>query len=168
MQPAAPPAAPGEAIRSGACLRHNHPFPEPVTVVWSSAPGLAVPVSNYLYADAYRVTPPPGIKHGPQLWRGVTVRSAVQHSTRRPPVGWPEGYTTFRPDGRIEFTGPGHTPWAATVPIWSAGPTAAPDDWGSPCVRCGAFEGEHCSWCAPWLWRNDGTSCVHGSFTPAG
>ncbi|MGW6842159.1 hypothetical protein [Streptomyces sp. NPDC054958] len=147
---------------------YHHPFTGPVTVNYYSPEYVTAPVTRYQYADAYRVTPPEGTPSGAQTWRGTTVRAAVGCSVKRPPIGWPHGHAEFHPDGAISFTGPGLFPWSPQVQVWRAEPVAVPASWGPPCALCGAFEDEHCSWCAPWLYRRGGSSCVYGSFAPAG
>ncbi|WP_327258212.1 hypothetical protein [Streptomyces sp. NBC_01244] len=149
-------------------MTHQQPTtaPSPVTGHYYSSAEVAAGIRRFLYAEAYMVTPPPGTASGRQTWRGTTMRAAVASSMRKPPVGWPHGQVEFHPGGIIRFTGPPPMPWDPSE-TWHAEPVAAPASWGPNCARCGAFEAEHCSWCAPWLHRPDGTSCVHGTFTPA-
>jgi hypothetical protein len=148
-------------------LRHNHPFPGPVTVHCDSRAELTAAVRNYRYADAYRVTPPWGVSHGPQVWRGALMSTVVEWSMRVPPVGWFRHHATFRPTGVIDFTGGSQAPWAPPMTIWSAEPVSPLTDWGPHCVRCGAFGSEHAAWPGPWLYRGDGTACGQDTFTAA-
>ncbi|MFF8264354.1 hypothetical protein [Streptomyces virginiae] len=146
---------------------YHHPYPGPVTAHYFSAGPLTAAVTHYGYAGAYRVTPPEGTPSGVQTWSGTIVRTVVGYSMKRPPVGWPHGHAEFHPDGTILFTGPLLFPWdEREVQMWRAEPVPVTTSWGPPCVRCGAFEDEHCSWCAPWLYRRDGSSCAYGSFSP--
>ncbi|MCX5206105.1 hypothetical protein OG897_32425 [Streptomyces sp. NBC_00237] len=142
---------------------HHHPFAGPITVHGDSPPPLIFAVQTYEFAEAYRITPPPGTTSGVQIWRGTTVRTAVLHSMRTPPVGWPNHWTEFFPDGHLHWTA-GVFPWTWDLPIWSAEPVAAPE-WGAPCVRCGAFADEHTSHGFPWLYLRNGQSCFYGRYT---
>ncbi|MFJ2745463.1 hypothetical protein ACIO3O_38040 [Streptomyces sp. NPDC087440] len=146
--------------------RYHHPFPGPVTVHCDSPPPLVFAVQTYEFAEAYRITPPPGTTSGVQVWRGITVRSAVLNSMRTPPISWPNNHTEFFPDGHLHWTA-GVAPWTRDLPIWSAEPVAAPDSWGPPCAQCGAFEDEHPSYGFPWLYLRNGQSCCYGRYTAA-